>query len=119
MYCCYSTQATNSIPIKPSYTIQATKAAATKARKLPLPQDETLRLYTAQAVASQNLKKRGAHVQGFGYGFATGLMMFVVSLVFWFGGRLVKEQTIEYKDFLVAFFTIFFAMFGASEVWMS
>ena len=53
---------------------------------------------------------------GVGFGVSYLIMLSLYALAFWYGGKLIKSQTIEYGDFFVAFFSVTFAALGATEV---
>ena len=53
---------------------------------------------------------------GIGYGFSNLVTLGLYGLAFWYGGKLMKSQTIEYGDFFVSFFSVMFAALGATEV---
>ena len=82
----------------------------------PTLQDDIEKLFSAQASKSSFVKKRGAHVGGFGFGFSNLVMFALYGLAFWYGGRLLENGTSNYREFLVAFLSVLFAAIGATEV---
>ena len=53
-------------------------------------------------------------------GIGLGVSMFVglalYGLAFWYGGRLLRSETVTFEDFLISFFSIVFCSTGATEV---
>ena len=60
------------------------------------------------------IKKRSAHVAGIGLGFNMFVMFGLYGLAFWYGGRLLRSETVTFEDFLISFFAILFSSTGAT-----
>lgn len=66
---------------------------------------EMLHMYLKPVILESSATKKKACSSGFTYGLGFGVLFFVYALLFWYGAKLVRDETNTYQDMVTAMIT--------------
>ncbi|CAM9769475.1 unnamed protein product, partial [Laminaria digitata] len=79
-------------------------------------QDNLADAYKNASESSLNARRKRGLVAGAAFGYAQAITFWVFALLFYVGGILVDDGTIEYDNFFTAMFAVIFGAFGVGQV---